>query len=206
MNARGELGIVLALLAWEGELIREQLFVAFVVLAIVTNILAGPMLTWLLSHQKTLTLDTILDLNFCCPQIEAKTVLEAVKYLSQIAAERAKLNPAEVCAVVLAREEVMGAGIGKGIAVPHARLAGVQAPVVIVATSLHGIDFQGVDDEPVRIIFLSLTRSRDDAAQVRVLAGIAHLGRKTPWLQEVITAQSPTELLGAIRVMEHLHT
>ena len=49
MNARGELGIVLGLLAWEEGVIRERLFVALVILAITTSALAGPMLKRLFS-------------------------------------------------------------------------------------------------------------------------------------------------------------
>jgi Kef-type K+ transport system membrane component KefB len=51
MNARGAMEIVLGLLALEAGLINEQLFVALVVMAVATSILAGPMLKYLLTGE-----------------------------------------------------------------------------------------------------------------------------------------------------------
>lgn len=48
MNARGAMEIILALLALQANLIGEELFVAIVIMAVVTSIMAGPMLSWLL--------------------------------------------------------------------------------------------------------------------------------------------------------------
>lgn len=51
MNARGAMEIVLGLLALQAGLINEQLFVALVVMAVVTSIIAGPMLKYLLTGE-----------------------------------------------------------------------------------------------------------------------------------------------------------
>jgi Kef-type K+ transport system membrane component KefB len=48
LNARGAMEIILALLALQANLIGEELFVAIVIMAVVTSIMAGPMLSWLL--------------------------------------------------------------------------------------------------------------------------------------------------------------
>jgi Kef-type K+ transport system membrane component KefB len=48
MNARGAMEIILALLALQAKLIGEELFVAIVIMAVVTSVMAGPMLSWLL--------------------------------------------------------------------------------------------------------------------------------------------------------------
>lgn len=51
MNARGAMEIVLGLLAMQSGLITEQLFVALVVMAVLTSILAGPMLKYLITGE-----------------------------------------------------------------------------------------------------------------------------------------------------------
>lgn len=51
MNARGAMEIVLGLLALQAGLIGEQLFVALVVMAVATSIMAGPMLKYLLTGE-----------------------------------------------------------------------------------------------------------------------------------------------------------
>jgi Kef-type K+ transport system membrane component KefB len=51
MNARGAMEIVLGLLALQAGLITLPLFVALVVMAVLTSILAGPMLKYLLTGE-----------------------------------------------------------------------------------------------------------------------------------------------------------
>jgi Kef-type K+ transport system membrane component KefB len=51
MNARGAMEIVLGLLALQAGLINERLFVALVAMAVLTSIIAGPMLKYLLTGE-----------------------------------------------------------------------------------------------------------------------------------------------------------
>lgn len=51
MNARGAMEIILALLALEAKLITEPLFVAIVIMAIVTSIMSGPFMQWMLRSE-----------------------------------------------------------------------------------------------------------------------------------------------------------
>ncbi|OYU94593.1 MAG: cation/H(+) antiporter [Bacteroidetes bacterium B1(2017)] len=57
MNARGAMEIILATLALQANLIGEELYVAIVIMAVVTSVMAGPMLNWLIKP-KANTLDT----------------------------------------------------------------------------------------------------------------------------------------------------
>jgi Kef-type K+ transport system membrane component KefB len=51
MNARGAMEIVLGLLALQAGVISEQLFVAIVIMAVVTSVMAGPMLQYLITGE-----------------------------------------------------------------------------------------------------------------------------------------------------------
>jgi Kef-type K+ transport system membrane component KefB/mannitol/fructose-specific phosphotransferase system IIA component (Ntr-type) len=205
LNARGELGIVLGLLAWRNGLISESLFVALVALAVITSALAGPMLKRLLRRERAWTLAMLLDKRACLTGLEAENAGEAIHVLSQVAAERAQLPAEDVTRAVLAREEMMGTGLGHGIAVPHARLPALADPVVVVGVTRLGVDFEGVDEEPVRLIFLILTAESDPAAQLQILAAIGKLSHNPAMLHDVMAAQTSAELLGALRVADVLH-
>lgn len=204
LNARGELGIVLGLLAWESGLIRERLFVAIVTLAVVTTALAGPMLKWLLRREKSITLDSLLDARSCLANFKAATAFESIRLLSTAAAEKAKINPDEVLSAVMARESVMGTGIGHGIAVPHAKISNLRSPVLVVGTCQTGLEFEGVDDEPVRVVFLCLTAEGDALSQLQILAAIGQVSRAPNFFAEAVKAATATELLGVLRVMEQI--
>ena len=51
MNARGAMEIILGLIALENGLIDEKLFVALVVMALVTSMTSGPLMKWALKKK-----------------------------------------------------------------------------------------------------------------------------------------------------------
>lgn len=53
MNARGAMEIILATLAFQANLIGEEVFVSIVIMAVITSIVAGPMMNWLLKGKTT---------------------------------------------------------------------------------------------------------------------------------------------------------
>ena len=51
MNARGAMEIILGIIALENGLIDEKLFVALVIMAIVTSMSSGPLMKWSLKSK-----------------------------------------------------------------------------------------------------------------------------------------------------------
>ena len=202
MNARGELGIVLGLLAWQAGVIRERLFVALVVLAIVTSGLAGPMLQRLLRRGRTWSFGSALDRVVCVPELTCATPHEAIVTLATLAARHVGLDAQQVAAAVLQREALMGTGMGHGLAVPNARLPKLKGAVVAVGLAPHGLAFDGVDSEPVRIVFLVLTPESEPETQLQILASVARIGRQPRLLNEIKEARTATALLAALRVAD----
>lgn len=202
MNARGELGIVLGLLAWQAGVIRERLFVALVVLAMVTSALAGPMIQRLLRRGRQWTFSAALDGLVCVPELDVATPQDAICKLAGLAARHAGIDPDATAAAVLDREAVMGTGVGHGIAIPHALIPGLKSAVVAVGLAAHGIPFDGVDLEPSRVIFLVLTPAGEPGTQLQILAAIAKLGREPRIMDEILRAKTPTALLAALRIAE----
>ena len=64
-------------------------------------------------------------------------------------------NGQELTTEILKREELMSTAIGRGIAIPHVRLASVTDLVMAVGISRTDIiDFNTIDDTPVRLLFM----------------------------------------------------
>lgn len=64
-------------------------------------------------------------------------------------------NGQELTTEILKREELMSTAIGRGIAIPHVRLASVTDLVMAVGISKTDIiDFNTIDDTPVRLLFM----------------------------------------------------
>jgi Kef-type K+ transport system membrane component KefB/mannitol/fructose-specific phosphotransferase system IIA component (Ntr-type) len=202
MSARGELGIVLGLLAWHAGVIRERLFVALVVLAVLTSGLAAPMLQWLLRRGRAWSFSSALDRLICIPDFAAADSREAIVKLSAVAARHVGLEPDGVAAAVLNREAIMGTGLGQGLAVPHAQLPSMKGAVVVAAVARQGVAFEGIDSEPVRLIFLILTPVSAPETQIEILAAVARIAGKPALRREIAEARTPTDLLAALRVAD----
>lgn len=202
LNTRGELGIVLGLLAWQAGVIRERLFVALVVLAVATSALAGPMMQRLLRRGRIWSFSSALDGLICVPDLQGATAYEAICELAGLAAEHVGVDPDAAIAAVLEREAEMGTGLGSGIAVPHARIDGLKGAVVAVGLAPQGIAFDGIDLQPTRVVFLILTPLADTELQLQILAAIARLSHEPRLLEEIERATTPTALLAALRVAD----
>ena len=199
MNARGAMEIILGLLALEHGLIDERLFVALVVMAIVTSMISGPMILKVLRMEKPIRLADCVGAKSFMNPLKARTSGEAIAELSAILGGVGSIDEAVIREAVLAREAIMSTGIGHGIAVPHARLDGLAAPMVAVGLSPEGLDFNAPDGIAAELVFLILTPAHDNGAQVSLLGDIARTFSKAELRRSVLGARSLTEFLALLR-------
>jgi mannitol/fructose-specific phosphotransferase system IIA component (Ntr-type) len=199
MNARGAMEIILGLLALKYGLIGERLFVALVVMALVTSLISGPLLQQVLRLKKPRRFSDFLSARAFVNHLKARSRAEVIAELATAAAGVAGLNAAEVIDGVMIREEIMATGIGHGLAVPHARLRGLERPVVAVGLSAAGIDFDAPDGRPAQLIFLLLTPIHDDGAHLELLADIATVFKGEEIRNRVGQIASFTEFLALVR-------
>ena len=123
---------------------------------------------------------------------------QLLRLLATRAAASAGLDTDEVVTLILKREELGSTGVGNGVALPHARLAGIKAPFGLLARLRRGIDFEAIDDQPVDIVFLLLLPEMANGAQLNALACAARLLRNPVALSQVRGAANPDALFRAI--------
>lgn len=201
MNARGAMEIILGLLALEHGIIRNRMFVALVIMAMVTSLVSGPAMRRLLRLRQPRRLDQFVSSKAFFSSLKAGSRREAVRELALAAATAASLSGEEVDAAVWDREMQGATGMGNRIAVPHARLVGLKSPVVAVGISQEGVDFDAPDGEPARLIFLVLTPRHDDGAQVEILADIARKLGPEEQQTKAVQVTNFTEFLALLRTL-----
>ncbi|MDR2210417.1 MAG: PTS sugar transporter subunit IIA [Spirochaetaceae bacterium] len=80
-------------------------------------------------------------------------------------------NRQELVEEIIRREELMSTAIGRGIAIPHVRLSSVTDLVISVGISKTDIvDFQPLDDEPVRLLFMIAAAYNQHAYYLQTLS------------------------------------
>lgn len=199
MNSRGAIEMVLGLLALQAGIIRDRLFVALVIMAIVTSMISGPAMRIILRLGKKRRLQDALSSKLFTREMQAFSSRMAIHELTTMACEEAGLNAGEVEAAVWEREETLPTGIGYGIALPHARIEGITKPIVTIGFSDSGIDFDAPDEKPAYIIFLILTPRNDPDSQLEITAELAKLFRENGMTERVLRTKSFTEFLALVK-------
>ncbi len=127
----------------------------------------------------------------------------AISKLVDVISSNSKVEDVEsVREAVFEREKLMSTGVGKGLALPHAKTTGVREIVAALAVTSSPIEFHAVDNEPVRIIFLLVGPPDSKSNHVRVLSRISRLMNLKEVRDGVIASKSPTELLQFINKYE----
>jgi len=202
MLAQGAMGIILGQLARQAGLIGEELFVAIVIMAMITSLAAGPLMQGILHKPIERTFAQLLSDKRFLPQLTGRTMQQVISQLAQCASEQCYLSAEDIERAVLEREQLMSTGLGDELAVPHARMAGLSKPVVVLGRSDFGIDFNARDGEPARLICLLLVPVEDQARQVELLRLFATAFGDSKRRREAMAAGTFTELLAALRTTD----
>lgn len=83
------------------------------------------------------------------------------------------LDPALVAAQLADRERLGSTGFGGGVAIPHARIPGLERIAVLVARLARPIDFDAVDDVPVDVVVAMLSPPDAGAEHLKALARVS---------------------------------
>lgn len=108
--------------------------------------------------------------------------------------------PAEREAVLeemLQREERLSSCVGEGVAIPHAKVAGLKELRLGLATSLQGIEAPGEADK-VHLLFLILAPAEKNALMLQALAAVSRLCHSKEHRDALRQIKSPGRILRMI--------
>lgn len=200
MVARGTMEIILAQLAFQANLINDELFVAIVIMALITSMISGPAMQRILQLKQVRSLNELLTEKQFIPWLTGKTAREVIDEMSARAAQLLNMPAEPIAEAVWQREQVVRTGLGDGLAVPHARLAALNRPMVVIGRSLRGVDFDAGDGRPARIIALLLTPATDPTVQIELLGMFARAFADEPSRAAAMAAHNFNEFLVAVKL------
>lgn len=112
-------------------------------------------------------------------RVSANSKRQALVALAEIASRSLGLPEPEVLDALLEREQQGSTGVGQGVAVPHARLEGLDRMAGVFAKLETPVAFDSVDDRPVDLVF-ALFAPRDSGVEhLRALAKVSRLLRQS---------------------------
>ena len=119
-------------------------------------------------------LDELLSVDRIILDLRVRNKAELLRELSRRAKALAVNVDAETIERALTGREQLGStGLGKGFALPHARVAGLRGFVALCVRLARPIDFQAVDERPVDLVVVLLLPNDADNGHIQALAAIS---------------------------------
>lgn len=111
-------------------------------------------------------------------------------------------DEAAIFAALDNREKLGSTGMGRGIAIPHATVGGIDRPVGLLARLNRAVDFDAIDEAPVDIVFVLLVPERDRAAGLKLLSAAARILRSDAVVARIRAAGDAMTLYDAVATSE----
>ncbi len=135
--------------------------------------------------------------------LDGRAKEEAIDHLIDVLRGHPAVRDLEaVRRAVWEREEIMSTGVGKGLALPHAKTPAVTRTVAAFAVTAAPVDFGAIDDQPVRLLFLLVGTEAERSEHIRILSRISRLMNRASLRARLLEAQTPEEVLALFEEAE----
>jgi len=99
-----------------------------------------------------------------------------LEYSSELLANSSpELSQNEIFNALINREKLGSTGLGKGVAIPHGRIASLERPLCAFVKLANPVDFDATDGQPVDLIFTLLVPEDSTEEHLQVLSTIAEI-------------------------------
>jgi PTS system nitrogen regulatory IIA component len=125
--------------------------------------------------------------------------------LATAVSRRTGLPAKTIVAALADREKIGSTGFGAGVAIPHAKIEGLDRVVGFFARLASPVDFQSVDGLPVDLVFLILSPPDAGADHLKALAGASRALRDRNLTAKLRGARSRDALFALLAGIESVH-
>lgn len=134
----------------------------------------------------------------------ANSKQDAINKLVDLMAKNGNLTDKEkYTQVVLKREEEGSTGIGEGIAIPHGKTDAVSKPGLSAMVINDGVEFDSLDGQPAKLLFLIAAPNTKDNVHLDVLSRLSTLLMDTEFRKSLMEAKTPEEFIRYIDIAEN---
>ena len=145
-----------------------------------------------------MSLSDLLSAEQIIPEMQATERWPAIVELIDLLVDLGRIKPADresILAALKQREETMSTGIGFGIAIPHCSSDRLDQVVAAFGRSTRGIEFDALDNAPVKFVVLFIVPKNQFQTHLRTLASIAKFLNDRSVRDQLAAANSQGEIL-----------
>jgi nitrogen PTS system EIIA component len=122
-------------------------------------------------------LNDIIGRDAVIPVLRVSNKKQLLEAISEKASKLTGLPARAIFDLLLQRERLGTTGLGNGIAIPHCKVEGLDHLIGIFARLEKPIDFEGVDGQPVDLVFIILAPEGAGADHLKGLSKVARVLR-----------------------------
>jgi nitrogen PTS system EIIA component len=120
--------------------------------------------------------------------------VRALEQASLLVESRHRINHAPVFRALWRREQSGSTGLGHGIAIPHARIAGIKEPIVLLVRTSLPIEFGSPDRQGVSLLFIILVPEHANGEHLQILATVSQMFADPAFRDQIAKVEEPTEI------------
>lgn len=145
----------------------------------------------------------ILDESVVRVNLKGKSKDEVINEMIAIVNHSNKILDIEkVREAIFEREKIMSTGVGNGFAIPHGKTDAVLDIVAAFAITEEPIDYESLDEQPVRLIFLLVGKDSMVGPHIKLLSRISRLMNKEEFRSKLLAATTPKQVIETFKTEE----
>lgn len=132
----------------------------------------------------------------------AKNRWEIIEEMVELAVKNKEIshNDAEtVKNALIEREKSMSTGIGNGVAIPHCSTSKVSSIITVMALTPKGLNFEAIDNEPVKIVILLIVPKDKLTQHIKTLANIAKMMSDAGLREKLLEQKTSDSILKTLK-------
>lgn len=133
---------------------------------------------------------------------DAKNRWDIIAEMVELAAKNREIAQEDIEPItssLVEREKSMSTGIGNGVAIPHCSTSKVKDIISVMAITPRGINFESIDNEPVKIIILLLVPKDKLTQHIKTLANIAKMMNDPELREKILSMKTPDSILKTLK-------
>jgi PTS system nitrogen regulatory IIA component len=148
-----------------------------------------------------MSIGDLLDRGAISPRVSASSKRQVLAVVSEIAARSFGLKAPDVFEALMEREAAGSTGVGHGVAVPHAKVPGLDRPRGVFLRLLQPVEYESLDDQPVDLVFALFSPPEGASEHLRALARVTRVLRQAD-LREQLRKARGADAIRALFVRE----
>lgn len=146
---------------------------------------------------------SLLDESTIIADLKADNKEELINELVNLLEERVNSEKLDnIRESVFERESIMSTGVGKELAIPHGKCESIDENMAAFAILKEPVEFNSIDNKPVRMAFLLVGPPRKNNAHIKLLSRISRLMNSSAFREKLLECSTEKEIYDTFEAEE----